>query len=55
MRHFLLMLTFAALVSVVFGFIGRQESRARILYGAKIFGEFVGVGLVLAWLMYVLF
>lgn len=52
MRHFLSMLTFAALVSVVFGTIGRDTPRRQALYGLKIFAEFVGVGLVLAWVLY---
>lgn len=46
------MLLFAALVSVVFGIIGRETPRARLIYGLKIFAEFVGVGIVLAWLLY---
>ena len=52
MRHFLSMVLFAALVSVVFGVIGREGARGRLLYGLKIFVEFVGVGLGLAWLLY---
>lgn len=52
MRHFLLMLLFALLVSVVFGIIGRDTPRRQALYGLKVFAEFVGVGLVLAWLLY---
>lgn len=46
------MVLFAALVSVVFGVIGRDDARSRALYGLKIFAEFMGVGLVLAWLLY---
>lgn len=30
----------------------RKEPRAKILYGLKVFGTFIGVGLVLGWLMY---
>jgi hypothetical protein len=55
MKHFFLMALYAGLVAIVFGTIGRQGLRARMLYGGKIFGEFIGVGLLLAWLMYVLF
>jgi hypothetical protein len=51
-RHFLTLVLFAALVSVVFGIIGRQDSRGRIFYGLKIFLEFVGAGLALSWLLY---
>ena len=46
------MLLFAALVSVVFGVVGRPSARQRLTYGWKIFAEFVGVGLLLAWVLY---
>jgi hypothetical protein len=46
------MIVFAALVGVVFGAIGRETARASALYGLKIFAEFVGIGLVLAWILY---
>lgn len=52
MKHFLLMLLFAAIVAVVFGVTGREGVRDRLRYGAKIFIEFVGVGFALAWLLY---
>lgn len=52
MTHFLVVVSFAALVGIVFGIIGRDTPRARALYGVKIFLEFVGVGLGLAWLLY---
>jgi hypothetical protein len=54
MTHFLLMLTFAGLVAVVFGSIGREGGRQRLRYGLKVFLEFVVVGIVLAWLLYFL-
>lgn len=52
MRHFLMMILFAALVAIVFGIIGRERPVERFTYGAKIFGEFVGIGLTLAWILY---
>lgn len=52
MKHFLLMLLFAALVAVVFGIVGREGDRGRAHYALKIFLEFVGVGFALAWLLY---
>ena len=52
MRHFLLMVTFALAVSVVFGITGRETPRARLFYGLKIFAEFIGIGLALGWLLY---
>ena len=54
MSHFLLMLAFAAAVSVVFGITGKREVKERLRYGLKVFVEFVGVGLALAWLLYLL-
>jgi len=52
MSHFLLMLTFAGFVAVVFGGIGREGVRQRLRYGLKVFLEFVVVGLALAWVLY---
>lgn len=52
MKHFLLMLLFAALVAVVFGIVGREGDRNRLRYASKIFLEFVVVGFALAWLLY---
>jgi hypothetical protein len=49
-----MILIFAALVALVFGIVARDTSRERALYGLKIFAEFVGIGLVLAWLLYFL-
>jgi hypothetical protein len=48
------MTLFAALVSVVFGAVARDTQRERVLYGLKIFAEFMGIGLALAWLLYFL-
>jgi uncharacterized membrane protein YcaP (DUF421 family) len=48
------MTMFAAIVSIVFGSVARDSIRDRFLYGLKIFGEFMGIGLVLAWLLYFL-
>lgn len=54
MTHFLMMILFAALVAIVFGIVGRDTQRERLLYGLKIFAEFVCIGLALAWLLYFL-
>jgi hypothetical protein len=37
---------------VVFGVLGKETPRERLVYGAKVFGAFVGIALVLGWLMY---
>ncbi len=52
MKHLLVMMVFAALVAVVFGVVARNTERERLLYGLKIFAEFIGIGLALAWLLY---
>ncbi len=52
MRHFLLMLVFALAVAVVFGVTGRTSARTRFSYGLKVFCEFIGIGLLLGWLLY---
>jgi hypothetical protein len=54
MKHFLMMILFAALVSIVFGAVARDTKRERALYGLKVFAEFVIIGLALAWLLYYL-
>ncbi len=54
MKHFLLMVLFAALVALVFGAVARDTARERALYGLKVFAEFVLIGLALAWLLYFL-
>jgi hypothetical protein len=52
LRHFLVMTLFAALASVVFGAMAKDTNRERWLYGVKIFGEFLLIGLVLSWILY---
>ena len=46
------MVLFSFLVSVVFGVLSKNTPRERFWYGAKVFVAFVGVALVLAWIMY---
>ena len=46
------MTLFAALVAVIFGLVGRETPRGRLLYGLKVFVEFSAVGLILAWVLY---
>jgi hypothetical protein len=54
LTHFLVMLLFAAIVAAVFGVVARETGRESFLYGLKVFAEFVGIGLALAWLLYFL-
>lgn len=52
MIHFLLLSLFAALIGVVFGNISNEMGRARVLYGLKIFGQFILAGLLIGWVLY---
>jgi heme/copper-type cytochrome/quinol oxidase subunit 4 len=50
--HFLLLLVFSFLVSLVFAVLLRDEPRAQLRTGALMFGAFVAAALVLGWLMF---
>jgi putative Mn2+ efflux pump MntP len=52
LSHFNAMVLFSFLVSVVFGILSKDTPRERLIYGAKVFGAFVAVALVLGWIMY---
>ncbi len=52
MSHFLLMVTYAALVSVFFAMLWRRSPREQGKLFLQIFLGMVGGGLALAWLMY---
>ena len=54
MRHFFWMAVFAALTALVFGAVAKGTNRERIIYGVKVFGEFMFIGLALGWLLYFL-
>jgi hypothetical protein len=46
------MCLFAALASIVFGGMAKDTARERWLYGAKVFAEFIVIGLALGWVLY---
>jgi uncharacterized membrane protein YagU involved in acid resistance len=50
--HFPAMVLFSFLVSVVFGVLSKDTPRERLLYGAKVFGAFVAIALLIAWILY---
>lgn len=50
--HVALMALFAALVSTVFATLMRDKPRDQLVLGARLFGAFLAVALVLGWLMY---
>ena len=54
MIHFLYLTGFAFFVAVAFGVFTAGSSRDKIIYGLKIFGQFLVVSLVLAWIFYFL-
>ncbi len=50
--HLGLLLLFAAFVSIVFATLMRDEPREQLVFGARLFGGFVGAGVVLGWLLF---
>lgn len=46
------MTLFAALASVVFGAMAKDTAQERLLYGLKVFAQFMVIGLLLAWILY---
>jgi len=50
--HLGLMVVFSVFVSVIFAVLMRDEPRDQLKLGARLLGSFVGVALVLAWLIY---
>jgi hypothetical protein len=46
------MALFAALAAIVFGAMAKDNSRERLIYGLKVFAEFMVIGLVLSWVLY---
>lgn len=54
MRHFMVMTAFAFIAATVFGTVSRDTNKARLIYGLKVFAEFMAFGLALSWLLYFL-
>jgi len=54
MRHVLWMALFSALTAVVFGMVSKGSDRQRLLYGLKVFGEFMVIAFILGWILYFL-
>lgn len=50
--HVFLMIVFAFLVSTVFAVLVRDEPRAQLRTGVRMFAGFVGAGLLLGWIMF---
>ena len=54
MKHVFWMAVFAGLTAVVFGVVAKGTDRRRLVYGLKVFGEFLFVALALGWILYFL-
>lgn len=54
MRHVFWMALFAALTATVFGVVTKGTDRQRLMYGLKVFGEFLAVAFILGWILYFL-
>lgn len=50
--HLGLMLMFSLFVSIVFAALTRDEPKEQITLGARLFGGFVGAGILIGWLLY---
>lgn len=50
--HFLLLLLFAAFVSLVFAVLLREDVREQVRLGGMIFGALTGAAYIFGWLMY---
>ena len=48
------MTAFALVAAVVFGSVAKDTGRDRLLYGLKVFAEFMVIGLALGWVLYFL-
>lgn len=54
MRHLLWIAVFAAIVAAVFGAVAKGTNRHRLIYGLKVFAQFLLIGLALGWALYFL-
>ena len=52
MRHVFWMSMFAALTAIVFGVAAKGTDRQRLIYGLKVFGEFLAIAFLLGWILY---
>ncbi len=50
--HFTALVLFSLIVSVVFAVISKENLRDQLVYGAKVFCAFVGIAVLLGWIMF---
>ena len=46
------MIVFSLFVSVVFAALTRDDPKEQIVFGARLFGGFIGAGILIGWLLY---
>lgn len=49
--HFSALVLFSFMVSVVFAVLTKRTLREQVIYGAKVFIAFVGIAVLLGWIM----
>jgi len=52
LSHFSALFIFALIVSIVFALINKSEPREQLRYGVFVFLSFVGIAVVVGWLMF---
>jgi hypothetical protein len=52
LSHFEALVLFSFFVSVVFAVLSKPTLREQLIYGAKVFAAFVGMALLLGWIMF---
>jgi hypothetical protein len=50
--HLVALCLFSGLVSVVFAFLQREDPKARVVFGLKIFAGFLAATVLVGWLMF---
>lgn len=50
--HLGLLILFAFFVSLVFAALMREEPREQMQFGLRLFGGFIGAGVLLGWLLF---
>ena len=52
MIHFLYLIGFAFFTATTFGVFTAGDTKTKVVYGVKVFAQFVIISLVLAWILY---
>lgn len=52
MIHFLYLLGFSVFVAIAFAVFSTGDFKERVIYGLKVFAQFLLISLALAWLLY---